>query len=99
MPTGIEDTIWVNVGSAAALVGATIGATFVGAMAISKGIEAELLDEDARAQMNGAEAVNSSTPIQRTRLRAEDVLARQERQEQQEQQQQQEPAPKEQAKK
>ncbi|PNW72541.1 hypothetical protein CHLRE_16g689983v5 [Chlamydomonas reinhardtii] len=85
MSTGIEDTIWVNVGSAAALVGATIGATFVGAMAISKGIEAELLDEDARAQMNGAEAVNSTTPVQRTRLRAEDVLARQEQQEKQEQ--------------
>lgn len=43
------------------------------------------LDEDARAQMNGAEAVNSTTPVQRTRLRAEDVLARQEQQEKQEQ--------------
>ncbi|KXZ48069.1 hypothetical protein GPECTOR_30g164 [Gonium pectorale] len=84
MPTGIEDTIWVNIGSAAALVGATVGATFVGALAIARGIDnaEDLVDPDLRAQQNGLDAQAEAQPAQRTRLRAEDVLAAQEPQEQ-----------------
>ncbi|GLC48119.1 hypothetical protein PLESTB_000061100 [Pleodorina starrii] len=79
MPTGVEEatTIWVNVGSAASLVGATLGATYVGALAIMKGLENsdDLVDDDAKAQQTGQEL---QAGAQRTRLRAEDVLAAQE---------------------
>lgn len=81
--TGLEDTIWVNVGSAAALVGATVGATLVGSMAIARGLQnLAAADPEALQLLEGSEPKPFVPGDQqpRTRFRAEDVLAAEERQ-------------------
>eukprot|EP00195_Chlamydomonas_chlamydogama_P016198 CAMPEP_0202895436 /NCGR_PEP_ID=MMETSP1392-20130828/4640_1 /ASSEMBLY_ACC=CAM_ASM_000868 /TAXON_ID=225041 /ORGANISM="Chlamydomonas chlamydogama, Strain SAG 11-48b" /LENGTH=123 /DNA_ID=CAMNT_0049580447 /DNA_START=43 /DNA_END=415 /DNA_ORIENTATION=- len=83
MPAGDSETFWVTFGQASALVGATFGATVVGALVARKNIE-RMVDPDAFLPDSPLTNEPQSSG-RRTRLRPEDVMGPQSQMNQQQQ--------------